>query len=116
MQDSEDCPQQHSALMARELAWLYMDIAALSEVRFAEWGSFREDGAGYTLLWSGKNKDECHLSGVGFMIKTPITRKLQNLPDGHAVCIMSLRLPFQDNKFATVLSVYAPAGCKWSTA
>ncbi|WP_419612181.1 hypothetical protein, partial [Thiolapillus sp.] len=90
------------------LARLDIDIAALSEVRFAEQGSLREDGAGYTLFWSGKNKDERRLSGVGFMIKTSIARKLQNLPVGHSDRIMSLRLPIQDNKFATVLSVYAP--------
>ena len=42
------------------------------------------------------------------MIKTPLARKLQNLPAGHSDRIMSLRLPIQDNKFATVLSVYAP--------
>ena len=41
------------------------------------------------------------------MIKISIARKLQNLP-GHSDRIMSLRLPIQDNKFATVLSVYAP--------
>ncbi|WP_419636958.1 endonuclease/exonuclease/phosphatase family protein, partial [Thiolapillus sp.] len=108
MQDSEDRPQRRSALVARELARLDIDIAALSEVRFAEQGSLREDGAGYTLFWSGKNKDERRLSGVGFMIKTSIARKLQNLPVGHSDRIMSLRLPIQDNKFATVLSVYAP--------
>ena len=50
MQDSEDHPQQRSALVARELARLDIDIAALSEVRFAEQGSLREDGAGYTLF------------------------------------------------------------------
>ena len=108
MQDSEDRPQRRSALVAWELARLDIDIAALSEVRFAEQGSLREDGAGYTLFWSGKNKDERRLSGVGFMIKTSIARKLQNLPVGHSDRIMSLRLPIQDNKFATVLSVYAP--------
>ena len=74
MQDSEDRPQRRSALVARELARLDIDIAALSEVRFAEQGSLSEDGAGYTLLWSGKNKDEGRLSGVGFMIKTSIAR------------------------------------------
>ena len=42
------------------------------------------------------------------MIKTSITRKLQNLPVGHSDRIMSLRLPIQDNMFATVLSVSAP--------
>ena len=90
------------------LARLDIDIAALSEVRFAEQGSLREDGAGYTLFWSGKNKDERRLSGVGFRINTSIARKLQNLPVGHSDSIMSLRLLVQDNKFATVLSVYAP--------
>ena len=80
MQDSEDRPQRRSALVARELARLYIDIAALSEARYAEQGSLREDGAGYTLFWSGRNKHERRFSGVGFMIKTSIDRKLQNLP------------------------------------
>ena len=61
--------------------------------------------ATYTLFWSGKNKDEGHLSGVGFMIKTSFDRKLQNLPVGHSDRIMSLRLTIQD-KFAAVLCVY----------
>ena len=96
-----------ATLVARELAGLDIDIAALSEVRFAKQGSLMENGPGYTHFWSGKNKDERSLSGVGFMIKTSIARKLQNLPVGHSDRIMSLRLPIQ-NKFATVLSVYAP--------
>ena len=50
MQDSEDCPQRHSALVARELARLDIDIAAVGEIRFAEQVSFTEDGAGYTLF------------------------------------------------------------------
>ena len=105
MPDSKERPQRRSALVARELARLDIDIAALSEVRFAGQGSLREDGAGYTLFWSGKNKDERRLSGVGFMIKASIARKLQNLPGGLSDRIISLRLPIQDNKFATVLSV-----------
>ena len=108
MQNSEDRPQRRSALVARELAWLDICIAALSKEHFAEQGSLREDGVGYTLFWSGKNKDKHHLSGLGFMIKTSIARKLQNLPVGHSARIMSLSLPIQDNKFAAVLSMYAP--------
>ena len=50
MQDTEDCPQCHSALMSRELAQLDIDIAALREVCYAEQDSLREDGAGYTLF------------------------------------------------------------------
>ena len=105
MLDSEDRPQRRSALVASDLARLDIDFAALSGVRFAEEGSLREDGAGYTLFWSGTNKDERRLSGVGFMIKASIVRKLQNVPVGHSDRIMSLRLPIQDNKFAAVLSV-----------
>ena len=50
MQDTEDRPQRRSTLVAMELALLDIDIAALSEVGFAEQGSLREDGAGYTLF------------------------------------------------------------------
>ena len=108
MQDPEDRPQRHLVLLARELARLDIDIAALSGARFAEQGCFKEDGAGYTPFWSGKNKDERRLSGVRFMIKTSIARKLQTLPVAHLDRSMSLRLPIQDNKFATVLGVFVP--------
>ena len=94
--------------MAGELAQLDIDIAALSEVHFAKQSSLLENGAGCTLFCSGKNKDECHHSGVGFMIKTSIAKKIQNLPAGHSDRLMSLRLQIQDNKSAIVLSVYAP--------
>ena len=50
MRDSEDRPQRRSALVARELARLNIDIAAASEVRFAEQDLVTEDGAGYTFF------------------------------------------------------------------
>ena len=56
MQDSEDRPQPHSALVARELARLDIDITVLSRVPFVEQGSLRADGAGYILFWSGKTR------------------------------------------------------------
>ena len=39
MHDSVNCPQRRSALVARELAGLDIDIAAFSEVRIAGQGS-----------------------------------------------------------------------------
>lgn len=69
--------------MAKELAKLDIDIAALSEVRFPEEGSLTEHGAGYTLYWSGKSKEDRRLSGIGFMIKKSINNKLMSLPVGH---------------------------------
>ena len=103
MQDSEDRSQRRSALVARELARLDINTAVLSEVCFAEQGLIREDKAGCILFWSGKNSDERRLSGVGFMIKTSIAKNCRSCHSNH---LMPLRLPVQD-KFATVLSVYA---------
>ena len=57
MRDLEDRPRRRSALVARELARLDIDIAALSEIRFVEKGSLREGEAGCTLFWSGRNKE-----------------------------------------------------------
>ncbi|XP_068760068.1 craniofacial development protein 2-like [Montipora capricornis] len=106
--DSADRPQRRSALVARELARLNIDIAAVSEVRFAEQGSLTEQGAGYTLYWSGKAKDDRRLSGVGFMITNSIISRLDSLPVGHSYRLMSLRLPLLEDQYATIISVYAP--------
>ena len=56
MQESKDRAQRRLALVARELARLDFDIAALSEVRFAEQGSLREDGAGPLLVWEEQGR------------------------------------------------------------
>ena len=42
------------------------------------------------------------------MIKNNIAKKLHALPTGHSDRIMSLRLRFQGDKSATLVSVYSP--------
>ena len=101
-------PERRSALIAHELSRLDVDIAALGEVRLPEEGSLQEHGAGYTLFWSGKPATERRLAGVGFMVKTSIASKLENLPTGHSDRIMSMRLPLKNKQYATLFSVYAP--------
>ena len=101
-------PARRSALIAHELSRLNRDIAALSEVRFPEEGSLQEHDTGYTLFWSGKPAKEKRLSGVGFMLKTSIASKLENLPSGHSDRIMSMHLSLENKKYLTFLSVYAP--------
>ena len=109
--DDSDRPQRRSALVARELSRLDVEIAALSGVRFAEEGSLVEHGAGYTLFWSGRGKVEHRQSGVGFMLKNAIANKLHTLPTGlTASCLfgyLSLSLPTYD-QFVTLVSVYSP--------
>ena len=56
MQGSEDRPQRRTALVTGELARLDIDIAALSEVRFAEQDCLREDEVGYTLFCLGRTR------------------------------------------------------------
>ena len=101
-------PQRRSALVARELSRLNIDIAALSEVRFPDTGSLKEQGADYTLYWSGKPQGERRLSGVGFMIKNNLASKLETLPTGHSDRIISMRLPLRKEQFVTLFGIYAP--------
>ena len=101
-------PQRRSALIAHELSRLNIDIAALSEVRFPDEGNLKEQGAGYTLYWSGKPSTERRLSGVGFMVKTSIASKLESLPTGHSDRIISMRLSLKNQQHVTLFSIYAP--------
>ena len=100
--------KRRSALIAHELSRLDVDIAALSEVCSPEEGSLQEHSAGYTLFWSGKPATERRLAGLGFMLRTYIVSKLEDLPTGHSDRIMFMRLPLKNKQYATVFSVYAP--------
>ena len=44
----------------------------LSETHFGEDGENQEVGAGYTLFWSGRKRDERREAGVGFAIKSDL--------------------------------------------
>lgn len=79
----------------------------LCYIRFADQESLVEHGAGSTLYWSGKKKEERRLFGVGLMIKNTIANKLHILPVGHSDCL-SLRLPLKTNQLLAIFSVYAP--------
>ena len=51
-----DRPQRRTALVGRELGRYDIQIAALSETRFADVGEIKEVGTGYTFFWSGRKK------------------------------------------------------------
>ena len=106
--DNGKRPQRRSALIALELGKLAIDIAAVSEVRFPNNGSLVEHEAGYTLFWSGEEKNERKVSGVGFMITNPIARKMSDLPKCHSDRLMSVRIPIRNNNHITLISAYAP--------
>lgn len=101
-------PDRRTALVASELKRYNVDIAALSETRFADEGQLTEKGAGYTFFWSGRKIEERLEAGVGFAIKSNLVRKLESLPKGVNDRLMVMHLPLSDKKHATLISAYAP--------
>ena len=94
--------------MGKELGRYGIQIAALSQTRFADVWDIKEVGAGYTFFWSGRKSEERREAGVGFVIKTELVGKLSRLPKGINDRLMALRLPLSGNKHATIVSAYAP--------
>ena len=103
-----DRPERRTALVAKELARYNVDIAALSETRFADKGQLTEHGGGYTFFWSGRSSTERREAGVGFAIRSHLARKLAKLPEGINDRLMSLQLPLENKKSVTLISAYAP--------
>ena len=95
-----DRPQHRTALVDRELGRYGIQIAALSETRFADVGEIKENCAGYTFFWSERNSEERR--------KTELVCTLSGLPKSINDRLMTLRLPLSGNKHATIVSAYAP--------
>ena len=108
--ETPDCdrPPRRTALVASELKRYDVDIAALSETRFAGEDSLTEVGEGYTFFWRGLQENEPRRHGVGFAIKSSLLRVLPENPVGISERLMTLRLPLVKNRHCTLLSVYAP--------
>ena len=101
-------PERRTALIASELARYNVQIAALSETRFADEGQLTEQTSGYTFFWIGRGQDERREAGVGFAIKSNLVSKLANPPKGINDRLMTARLPLPKKKHATLISAYAP--------
>ena len=101
-------PHRRTALIAAELRRYDIDIAALSETRLLDEGSLTEVGSGYTFFWKGYPSGGQHLHGVGLAIKSTLLPRLTETPVGISERLMTLRIPLAKNRFATLLSVYAP--------
>ncbi|XP_038072312.1 uncharacterized protein LOC119740951 [Patiria miniata] len=101
-------PERRTALVARELQRYRVDIAALSETHFADKGSLKEEGGGFTFFWKGKRQAEDRIYGVGFAIRSTLVKNLPELPVGISERLMKLRIPLTKNRNLIIVSVYAP--------
>ena len=99
--------ERKRALVDRELSRYKVDIAALSETRYACIGQVTEKN--YTFFWSGKSEKEKRESGIGFAIKNSLAGKIEGgAPKAINDRLMTVRLPLAKKRFATFISVYAP--------
>jgi len=106
--EDSDRPARRTALVAAELIRYDVDIAALSETRFADEGSLTEVDGGYTFFWKGLPYDVSRMHGVGFAIRTSLISQITETPIGINERLMTLRLPLAKGRYMTVLSAYAP--------
>uniref|UniRef100_A0A183SGZ5 Reverse transcriptase domain-containing protein n=1 Tax=Schistocephalus solidus TaxID=70667 RepID=A0A183SGZ5_SCHSO len=67
-----------------------------------------EVDAGYTFFWHGWPKADRRDAGVAFAIRNDIVGRQSCLQQGINDRLMSLRLPLRGDKFATIISAYAP--------
>ena len=97
---------RRTAVVGKELERLNIDVAALQETRFEGSGSLKEKT--HTIFWSGVKEGERKQAGVAFAIRNDLARKMTESPKNISERITSLRLPLVDERFVTLICVYAP--------
>lgn len=70
-------PERRTAIVAKELKWYRIDIAALAETRLSGEDQLTEVGGGYTFFWKGKPEGERRVGGVGFAIRTELVKRIR---------------------------------------
>ena len=101
-------PERRTALVCKELDRFNIDVAALSETRLPDEGNIEEAGPNYTIFWKGKSAEEPRIHGVGFAIRSKLVDQHNLVPTAISERMMTVRIPLVQNRFLTLISVYAP--------
>ena len=102
--DNSNRPERRSAIISKELQEYNIRIAALSEVRFAESGSIREET---DLYWSGKCSIYRNKSDVAFAIRNGLLQNMSEDPKPLRDRLMTLRLLLAKGRYCTLIAAYA---------
>ncbi|BHF58016.1 hypothetical protein SprV_0100096500 [Sparganum proliferum] len=101
-------PERRTVLVDRGLARYKVDIAALSEIWFAEQGQLEEVCVGYTFFWRSRPKADRRDAGVAFAIQNNIVGRLPCPPQVINDRLINPCLPLWRSHFATIISAYDP--------
>lgn len=99
--------ERRSAIVAKELKALGLDVVALTEVRKEGSGEMEEVIGGYTVFWKGVDEG-IRNAGVGFAIRTKLIDRLEIKPVGISERLMYCRYKSMYGKFVTFICAYAP--------
>jgi hypothetical protein len=99
--------QRRSALIAKELKALRMDVVALTEVRKLGSGQLIEEMGGYTIFWKGKDEG-VRIHGVGFAVRSKLADRMVTQPIGVNERLMHFRYKSEYGKHVTFVCGYAP--------
>ena len=105
--DSSNRPERRTALVAKELQRYGINVAALSETRFADQGKLTEPTNGYTFFWSGLPSGTRREAGVGFAVAGHLLSRIDGEPNCINSRLITMRLRLSRGQFATLVSVYA---------
>lgn len=103
---------RRTALIGLELAKFGIDVAGLSETRFADSGMMHEPASGYNYYWSGLPENEPRRHGVAIVMKKEIADRMESSPKAINERLMSARIPLEPNRYLTIICAYAPTMTK----
>ena len=104
--DTSDRPRRRTALIDMELENIKADITALQEVRLSDEGHIQETER--TFFWKGCPAGQPRRAGVAFAIRNQLGSRLEEHPRGISERIMTLRIRVAQNRYITLINVYAP--------
>ena len=86
--------ERRSAVVAKELEKIGVDVAALQETKWLE-GSGMIKEKKFSIFWSGVETGERRQAGISLAVRNDVLKKMNTLPKAISDRIIVMRLPLQ---------------------
>ncbi|VDL97887.1 unnamed protein product [Schistocephalus solidus] len=104
--EKADVPPAHRPLSPSPPPLANPRLAKATKSSSSTGGDLKKVDAGFTFFWSGRPKAERRDGGVTSVIRTYIMGRLPRLPQSINDSLMRLHLPLQEDKVATIITIY----------